>query len=286
MPTGERLYRSGDLVRRRPDGVVDYVGRIDHQVKVRGFRIELGEVEASLRQLPAVSDALVIARDNASGKQLIGYVVTASGEDIGDELKAGLRASLPEYMVPAQIVCLSAFPVTPNGKLDRKALPEPEFKSDEYVAPRTEQERLLAEIWAQVLQVEQVGISDNFFELGGDSILSLQVISRVRNHPTLQMELKLRDLMRYQTIAGIVEQQVAKEGAGQALPDLTQVAARGCVQFAADPAMVLRRRHGRGASLQPVVAAQRTSAAGSRCPGTGAGLDRTASRFVASAFFQ
>ncbi|WP_426205167.1 non-ribosomal peptide synthase/polyketide synthase [Pseudomonas sp. TWP3-1] len=224
---GERLYRSGDLVRLRQDGVVDYVGRIDHQVKVRGFRIELGEVEASLRQLEGVSDALVIARDNASGKQLIGYVVTPTGEDIGDELKAGLRATLPEYMVPAQIVCLSAFPVTPNGKLDRKALPEPDFTSDEYVAPRNQQEALLAEIWAQVLQVEQVGISDNFFELGGDSILSLQVISRVRNHPTLQMDLKLRDLMRYQTIAGIVEQGVAKEGGEQPQVDLTQVASEG-----------------------------------------------------------
>ncbi|WP_432219107.1 non-ribosomal peptide synthase/polyketide synthase [Pseudomonas kribbensis] len=224
---GERLYRSGDLVRLRQDGVVDYVGRIDHQVKVRGFRIELGEVEASLRQLEGVTDALVIARNNASGKQLIGYVVTPTGEDVGDELKAGLRASLPEYMVPAQIVCLSAFPVTPNGKLDRKALPEPDFKSEEYVAPRNEQETLLAEIWAQVLQVEQVGITDNFFELGGDSILSLQVISRVRNHPTLQMELKLRDLMRYQTIAGIVEQNVTKEGAGQPLVDVTQVAGEG-----------------------------------------------------------
>ncbi|EJZ57493.1 non-ribosomal peptide synthase [Pseudomonas fluorescens R124] len=224
---GERLYRSGDLVRLRADGVVDYVGRIDHQVKVRGFRIELGEVEASLRQLPAVTDALVIARDNASGKQLIGYVVTEAGQDMGDELKAGLRASLPEYMVPAQIVCLDAFPVTPNGKLDRKALPEPEFKTEEYVAPRNEQETLLAQIWAQVLQVEQVGICDNFFELGGDSILSLQVISRVRNHPTLNMELKLRDLMRYQTIAGIVEQEVAKEGGQPPATDLTQVAAEG-----------------------------------------------------------
>jgi amino acid adenylation domain-containing protein/non-ribosomal peptide synthase protein (TIGR01720 family) len=224
---GERLYRSGDLVRLRADGVVDYVGRIDHQVKVRGFRIELGEVEASLRQLPSVTDALVIARDNASGKQLIGYVVTASGEDIGDELKAGLRASLPEYMVPAQIVCLNAFPVTPNGKLDRKALPEPEFKTEQYLPPRNEQESLLADIWAQVLQVEQVGISDNFFELGGDSILSLQVISRVRNHPTLQMDLKLRDLMRYQTIAGIVEQEAAKEGTAQPQTDVTHVAAEG-----------------------------------------------------------
>ncbi|UWF47514.1 non-ribosomal peptide synthase/polyketide synthase [Pseudomonas sp. N3-W] len=224
---GERLYRSGDLVRLRPDGVVDYVGRIDHQVKVRGFRIELGEVEASLRQLDQVSDALVIARDNASGKQLIGYVVTEGGQELGDALKAGLRTTLPEYMVPAQIVCLDAFPVTPNGKLDRKALPEPEFKSEEYVAPRNQQEQLLAEIWAQVLQVEQVGITDNFFELGGDSILSLQVISRVRNHPTLNMELKLRDLMRLQTIAGLVEQDVAKPDSQPPRVDVTQVASEG-----------------------------------------------------------
>jgi amino acid adenylation domain-containing protein/non-ribosomal peptide synthase protein (TIGR01720 family) len=230
--SGERLYRTGDLVRLRQDGVVDYVGRIDHQVKVRGFRIELGEVEASLRQLAQVRDALVIARDNASGKQLIGYVVTDAGQHLGDkelsdELKAGLRTTLPEYMVPAQIVCLSAFPVTPNGKLDRKALPEPEFKSEQYVAPRNQQEALLAQIWAQVLQVEQVGISDNFFELGGDSILSLQVISRVRNHPTLQMDLKLRDLMRYQTIAGIVEQNVVKSATAQPSVDLTHVASEG-----------------------------------------------------------
>ena len=224
---GERLYRSGDLVRLRQDGVLDYVGRIDHQVKVRGFRIELGEVEASLRQLDDVTDALVIARDGVSGKQLIGYVVTSEGQDLGDELKAGLRASLPEYMVPAQIVCLSAFPITPNGKLDRKALPEPEFKSQEYAAPRNDQEQHLAEIWAQVLQVEQVGITDNFFELGGDSILSLQVISRVRNHPDLQMDLKLRDLMRYQTIAGIVEQDEGRGTAGQASVDVTQAAREG-----------------------------------------------------------
>ena len=224
---GERLYRSGDLVRLRPDGVVDYVGRIDHQVKVRGFRIELGEVEARLRQLPQVSDALVIARDSASGKQLIGYVVTDGGQALGDELKAGLRVTLPEYMMPAQIVCLAAFPLTPNGKLDRKALPEPQFKSAAYIAPRNPQEQQLADIWAQVLQVERVGISDNFFELGGDSILSLQVISRVRNHPTLQMELKLRDLMRYQTIAAIFEQNVSKPLGAPPSEDLSQVAGEG-----------------------------------------------------------
>jgi amino acid adenylation domain-containing protein/non-ribosomal peptide synthase protein (TIGR01720 family) len=224
---GARLYRTGDLVRLRADGVLDYVGRIDHQVKVRGFRIELGEVEASLRAQASVTDALVVARDHLCGKQLIGYVVTQDLDLSGDDLKAELRLTLPEYMVPAQIVCLDRFPVTPNGKLDRKALPEPEFKSDEYVAPRTEQERQLAGIWAQVLQVEQVGVTDNFFELGGDSILSLQVISRVRNHPTLRMDLKLRDLMRYQTIAGIVEQQGGEVNVPPRSEDLTHLAAQG-----------------------------------------------------------
>jgi amino acid adenylation domain-containing protein/non-ribosomal peptide synthase protein (TIGR01720 family) len=224
---GSRLYRTADLVRLRADGVLDYVGRIDHQVKVRGFRIELGEVEASLRTLDDVSDARVVARDHLSGKQLIGYVVTHNAHLTGDELKADLRLTLPEYMVPAQIVCLDRFPVTPNGKLDRKALPEPEFKTEDYVAPRTEQERHLADIWAQVLQIERVGITDNFFELGGDSILSLQVISRVRNHPTLRMALKLRDLMRYQTIAGIVEQQVGQRDTGERVEDISHLAGQG-----------------------------------------------------------
>ncbi|MDD0977468.1 non-ribosomal peptide synthetase, partial [Pseudomonas fontis] len=223
--SGGRLYRTGDLVRLREDGVIDYVGRIDHQVKVRGFRIELGEVEASLRQQDGVSDALVIARESPSGKQLIGYVVTAGGLELGQGLKAALRTNLPEYMVPAQIVCLARFPVTPNGKLDRKALPEPQFDAAAYVAPTNERQRWLAEIWEQVLQVEQVGITDNFFELGGDSILSLQVISRVRNHPTLQMDLKLRDLMRYQSIEALFEQ-----GAGNVrseVEDLSQLASEG-----------------------------------------------------------
>ncbi|PTQ68435.1 non-ribosomal peptide synthetase [Pseudomonas sp. GV071] len=202
---GARLYRTGDLVRLRSDGILDYVGRIDHQVKVRGFRIELGEIEACLRAQPGVEDALVIARDAASGKQLIGYVVS-SAADCGETLRAALRSELPDYMVPAQVLAMAAFPLTPNGKLDRKALPEPSFTSASFVAPRNEQERLLAEIWAEVLQVEQVGITDSFFELGGDSILSLQVISRVRNHPDLQLQLKLRDLMRQPTIVGLLGQ--------------------------------------------------------------------------------
>ncbi|MGX5725422.1 non-ribosomal peptide synthase/polyketide synthase [Metapseudomonas otitidis] len=227
---GARLYRTGDLVRLREDGILDYLGRIDQQVKIRGFRIELGEVEAALRRQSGVEDAVVVARESASGKQLVGYVVgreAASGED----LKAALRSSLPEWMVPVQVMVLPAFPITPNGKLDRKALPEPSFQQDAYVAPRDERERLLAGIWAEVLQVEQVGVTDNFFELGGDSILCLQVVSRVKNHPQLDLELKLRDLMRYPTIAGlcerpaeatstlaVVETQQAVEGAFRLLP--------------------------------------------------------------------
>jgi amino acid adenylation domain-containing protein/non-ribosomal peptide synthase protein (TIGR01720 family) len=203
---GSRLYRSGDLVRLRHDGILDYVGRADHQVKIRGFRIELGEIEACLRAQEGVTDAVVIARDGVSGKQLIGYVVS-SDDNVGDRLKTLLRAQLPEYMVPLQIMALARLPISPNGKLDRKALPQPEFCADQYQAPRNAQETWLADIWADVLQVEQVGISDNFFELGGDSILSLQVISRARNHPQLKLDIKLRDLMRFQTIGNLFDQQ-------------------------------------------------------------------------------
>lgn len=160
---GSRLYRSGDLVRGRADGVVEYVGRIDHQVKIRGFRIELGEIEARLQAHAQVREAVVVAREGASGKQLIGYVV---GEVDGDTLRSDLRAQLPDYMVPAQILRLERMPLSPAGKIDRKALPEPSWQGAGYVAPRNEAERILADIWAQVLQVEQVGIHDNFFDLG------------------------------------------------------------------------------------------------------------------------
>ncbi|MBK5009636.1 amino acid adenylation domain-containing protein, partial [Pseudomonas sp. S60] len=222
---GARVYRSGDLVRLRQSGVLDYVGRIDHQVKIRGFRIELGEIEASLRQQDGVRDALVVVRDGPSSKQLVAYVITDGGQECSERLRAGLRQSLPEHMVPVQVITLVSFPLTPNGKLDRKALPEPQFESDAYVAPDTDAERWMAQIWAQVLQVDKVGLTDNFFELGGDSILSLQVISRVRNHPELHMDLKLRDLMRYQTIKGLFEQKPA--GTQRQGEDLTQLASEG-----------------------------------------------------------
>ncbi|MFV3371463.1 amino acid adenylation domain-containing protein [Pseudomonas sp. NY15435] len=200
--SGGRLYRSGDLVRGRADGVIDYVGRIDHQVKIRGFRIELGEIEARLQDHPQVSEALVVARDGISGKQLVGYVV---GEAEGDALRSFLREQVPDYMVPAQILKLERFPLSPNGKIDRKALPEPTWQGEAYEAPRNERERALADIWQDVLQVERVGIRDNFFDLGGDSILSLQIVSRARQALGEGVEIRLRDLLQYQTIAGLLE---------------------------------------------------------------------------------
>ncbi|WP_323114777.1 non-ribosomal peptide synthetase [Pseudomonas guariconensis] len=207
---GARLYRTGDLVRMRADGVVDYVGRVDHQVKVRGFRIELGEIEARLREQSGVKDALVVVRDTPQGRQLIGYVVAAEqgpGQDLRQRLLAALRERLPDYMVPAQVVVLAQFPLTPNGKLDRKALPDPDFGARQYVAPRTPLQAALAQVWQAVLGVEQVGITDNFFELGGDSLRTLKVISRVRAMPTLGFELKLRDMMANPTIAGLTADQ-------------------------------------------------------------------------------
>ncbi|WP_146208143.1 AMP-binding protein, partial [Azospirillum sp. TSH64] len=167
---GGRLYRTGDLVRQRGDGVIEYVGRIDHQVKIRGFRIELGEVEARLRAQQGVREAAVVARDGSSGKRLVGYVVPA-GDDAGDglveRLRAGLKAALPDYMVPTHLVVLERLPLTPNGKLDRKALPEPEVSSSVQVPPRSAAERALAALWCELLRLESVGVTDNFFELGG-----------------------------------------------------------------------------------------------------------------------
>nr|WP_255032036.1 non-ribosomal peptide synthetase [Pseudomonas aeruginosa] len=207
---GERVYRSGDLTRARADGLVDYLGRVDHQVKIRGFRIELGEIEARLLEQECVREAVVLARDGASGKQLVGYVVPQDVGALEDEkrgalrevLKSALKASLPEYMVPTQWVFLAALPLTPNGKLDRKALPAPDASESQqqYVAPVTELERTLAAIWADVLKLERVGMADNFFELGGDSIISLQLVSRARQ---AGIRFTPKDLFQYQTIQGL-----------------------------------------------------------------------------------
>ncbi|HQA67127.1 MAG TPA: amino acid adenylation domain-containing protein [Aggregatilineales bacterium] len=203
---GARMYRTGDLCRWLPDGNIEYVGRTDHQVKVRGYRIELGEIEAVLAQHPAVAENVVVAREDQAGrKQLVAYVVTGTREQPGVlELRNHLAASLPDYMVPAQVVFLDALPLTPNGKVDRAALPapsgeRPELES-EFVAARDEVERQLAEIWAEVLGLEKVGVHDNFFELGGDSILSIQVIARANQ---AGLRLSPRQLFQHPTVAGL-----------------------------------------------------------------------------------
>ncbi|MDE4537196.1 non-ribosomal peptide synthase/polyketide synthase [Pseudomonas sp. ITEM 17296] len=198
---GARLYRTGDRVRRRADGVIDFIGRLDNQLKIRGFRIEPGEIEARLRNLPEVRDAVVVAREGATGKQLVGYVVTGTGVTTPGQLRDALRAELPDYMVPAQLVLLAAMPLTPNGKIDRKALPAPELGGQRVrLAPRNGIERVLVQIWQDVLGVEALGIDDNFFELGGDSLRVLKMLSKVRSHDDLPIELKLRDVMAKPTI--------------------------------------------------------------------------------------
>ena len=196
---GGRLYRTGDLARYGADGVIEYVGRVDHQVKVRGFRIELGEIEACLGEHPAVREALVIAIEGTAGAQLVAYLVpqaealaSATLEvqaALRNELKALLRDSLPEYMVPAHLLFLERLPLSPNGKVDRKALPAPDASllQEAYVAPRSELECQVAAIWQEVLKLQRVGLDDHFFELGGHSLLAINVISRIQ----LELGMKL-----------------------------------------------------------------------------------------------
>ncbi|WP_447739004.1 non-ribosomal peptide synthase/polyketide synthase [Pseudomonas laurentiana] len=201
---GSRLYRTGDRVRRRADGVVDFIGRMDNQLKIRGFRIEPGEIEARLRNLADVRDAVVVAREGTTGKQLVGYVVTAAASSSAEQLREALRAELPDYMVPARIVLLAALPLTPNGKIDRNALPAPDSSAERVrVAPRNALEQALVQIWQNVLEVDEVGIDDNFFELGGDSLRVLKLLSQVRARDDLAIELKLRDVMAKPTIAAL-----------------------------------------------------------------------------------
>ncbi|MFM9432981.1 amino acid adenylation domain-containing protein [Janthinobacterium sp. CG_23.3] len=180
-PAGGRLYRTGDLVRWNDEGQLEYLGRIDHQVKIRGFRIELGEVEAQLLAQPEVRDVVVVAKQGPGGALLVAYLSQQSGT-LADAavLRERLRRTLPEHMVPSAIVVLERLPLNANGKVDRKALPEPELVGGVYTAPQGELEETLALVWRDVLGQQQVGRDDNFFELGGDSILSLQIVARVR----------------------------------------------------------------------------------------------------------
>jgi len=199
-----RLYRTGDLVWFREDGVIEFIGRLDHQVKVRGYRIELGEIEARMRDQGEIAEAVVVAREDVPGdKRLVGYFLTEKGQYIDDAtLRTRLHENLPEYMVPTNIVALDSFPLTPNGKIDRKALPAPsEVKTAakvEYEAPTNEVEEQIAEVWQEVLMVDRVGVDDNFFELGGHSLLAVKAhrvfVERVA--PALS----ITDLFRFPTV--------------------------------------------------------------------------------------
>ncbi|WP_442937952.1 amino acid adenylation domain-containing protein [Nostoc sp.] len=198
-----RLYKTGDLARYLTDGTIEYLGRIDNQVKIRGFRIELGEIEAVLSQHEDVQASCVIAREDTPGdKRLVAYVVPHLGQTpTVSQLRSFLSNQLTTYMVPHTFVMLESLPLTPNGKVDRRALKAPDSRGElevSFVAPRNQIEEILAQIWAEVLKVEQVGVHDNFFELGGDSILSLQIINRAK---LAELQLTLKQLFAHQTIA-------------------------------------------------------------------------------------
>src|SRR6185312_5487301 len=212
---GERLYRTGDLCCLRRDGEIEFLGRLDHQVKIRGLRIELGEIEAALLALPGVREAAVLAREEAGGRRLVAYV---AGEVSAEALRTTLREQLPEYMVPAAFVTLDALPLSPNGKVDRKALPDPEQPGggEGYAAPRTPVEELVAGIWAELLGLERVGADGHFFELGGHSLLATQVMSRLRQ--AFGVEIPLQDVFEAPRLADLAARVEAALRAGALAP--------------------------------------------------------------------
>ncbi|WP_193197120.1 non-ribosomal peptide synthetase [Nostoc sp. MG11] len=222
-----RLYKTGDLARYLPNGEIEYIGRIDHQVKVRGFRIELGEIEALINQYPAVQETVVVVRkDSVDSQRIIAYLVPKIEQALTTtELRGFLESKLPSYMMPTSFVILEALPLTPNGKVDRKALPAPDRVSPEFeetfVAPQTLVEKQMAMIWMQVLGLEKIGINDNFFELGGHSLLATQVISRINK--IFDVELPLRRIFELPTIAKLAKVFENKQQITKSIPPIERV---------------------------------------------------------------
>ena len=206
---GKYLYKTGDLARYRPGGNIEFLGRIDHQVKIRGFRIEIGEIEAALIRHPHIRETIVIAREDEAGiKRLVAYVVPKANQILNiSELRGYLQQKLPSYMLPEAFVILETLPLTPNGKVDHRVLPAPDKSRNalatEFVSPRTPTEQIVADIWADILGREQIGIYDNFFDLGGHSLLATQVISRLRE--AFKIDLPLRSLFENPTVINLVE---------------------------------------------------------------------------------
>lgn len=215
---GARMYKTGDLARYQPDGMIKFLGRADHQVKLRGFRIELGEIEAALKLHPAALDGVVTVREDTPGdKRLVAYVVLARGRESAiSELRSYLKEKLPEYMIPSAFVRLDNLPLTRHGKVDRRALPAPENERPElraaYVAPRTKIEGTIAAIWQEALKVEKVGVDDNFFDLGGHSLSMVQVHSKLRE--AFSKEISLIEMFRNPTV-GSLARYFADEGSRQ-----------------------------------------------------------------------
>lgn len=225
---GGRLYRTGDLVRYLPNGQIEFLGRVDHQVKLRGFRIELGEIEAILKRLDGIKEAVVIVREDQPGNRLlVGYLVASSSNPpAGSMLKAYLKSQLPDYMVPSAFVYLDQLPLTPNAKINRRALPAPDWSQwseETLVAPRTPMEELVASIYGRILNIDRVAATANFFELGGHSLVATQVISRIRE--ILKIELPLRDLFEAPTVAELAQrvERTQRQGAASSAPAILPV---------------------------------------------------------------
>ncbi len=222
---GSRMYRTGDTARYLNDGTIEFIGRVDYQVKIRGFRIELGEIEAQINSLPNVKNSVVIAsKDNSGNERLIAYFISDEKNIDAEKLKNKLREKLPEYMIPYAIVLLDEFPLTPNGKIDRKNLPLPDTLNDNEITamPRNTNEEIIANIWKDILKINQIGIKQNFFEIGGHSLLATQVVSRINESFNIQLPIKY--IFEYPTIASLSKEiEKYKSNGTNNLPTITKV---------------------------------------------------------------